>query len=163
MIEQTGRVVAVERGVAWVQTVQQSTCNACSANKGCGTAVLNKLSGGRVTQTPCKDHLGVNVGDTVVIGIPDDALLKASFLVYFMPLMLLVLGALVGDHWWPGNELYSILTGLFGLFVGFALVKMIASSSRMEADTQPILVKRIAVVADQSPEVVTIINPSLTL
>lgn len=160
MIEQTGKVVAVEQGIAWVQTVQKSTCDACSANKGCGTAVLNKLSGGRAMQMPFKDHLGVGVGDAVVVGIPDDALLKASFLVYFMPLILLVLGAVVADNLWPDVELYSVLAGLSGLVFGFFLVKLLSSSSRMATDTQPVLVRRVATVeTETSVETVTIVHP----
>ncbi len=159
MIEQTGKVVAVEQGIAWVQTVQQSTCSTCSANKGCGTAVLNKLSSGRVMQMPFKDHLGVDVGDSVVVGIPDDALLKASFLVYFMPLLLLVLGAVLADKLWPDNEIYSVLAGLSGLFFGFILVKIMASSSRMAADTQPVLIRRAAVnMAETSVGTITVVH-----
>ena len=44
MIEEPGRVVAVEEGAVWVQTLRKSTCSSCSANAGCGQGLLDKLA-----------------------------------------------------------------------------------------------------------------------
>lgn len=142
MIEQSGKVVAVEQGIAWVQTIQTSACSSCSARSGCGASVLDKLSGGKVTQLPLTDCLGVSVGETITIGVPDDALLKASFLVYFLPLLSLMLMALVADWIWPDSELHSIGGGIIGLLAGFMLVKRISASTTMALTTQPVMLKK---------------------
>ncbi len=45
MIVETGTVVAIESDSLWVETIQKTACEACVAQKGCGTRVLSKLTG----------------------------------------------------------------------------------------------------------------------
>ena len=45
MIVETGTVVAIESDGLWVETIQKTACEACVAQKGCGTRVLSKLTG----------------------------------------------------------------------------------------------------------------------
>ena len=46
MLIETGRVVAVEANeeALWVETIRQSTCGSCAANKGCGHGLLNRAN-----------------------------------------------------------------------------------------------------------------------
>jgi sigma-E factor negative regulatory protein RseC len=144
MIEQIGKVVATTDGVAWVQTIQQSACASCAASKGCGAAVLEKIPLGKTMQMPVVDRLGVRVGDSVVIGIPDDALLKASFVVYFLPLLLMLALAVAAGRLWPGVEVYSILSGLIGLLAGFALARWISGLDYIARRAQPVMLRKVA-------------------
>ncbi|MDF3932676.1 SoxR reducing system RseC family protein, partial [Pseudomonas citronellolis] len=43
MIEEQGRVIGVEPGAVWVETLRQSTCSACNARAGCGQGLLQQL------------------------------------------------------------------------------------------------------------------------
>jgi len=76
VIEERGRVVGVEPGAVWVETLRQSTCSSCAANAGCGQGVLQRLgagaSRGRV-RALCDLHL--SVGDSVVLGLREELLL----------------------------------------------------------------------------------------
>ena len=47
MLSETGRVVAVEADGLWVETIRRSSCGSCSARRGCGHGLLNRLGDGR--------------------------------------------------------------------------------------------------------------------
>src|SRR5690606_39112889 len=94
MIEERGRVIATNGEEAWIQTLQQSACNTCSAQKACGQKLLNTVTAGRAQQLKVANVLGVRVGDEVVVGIPESALLKASVILYLIPLLGMMAGAM---------------------------------------------------------------------
>ena len=116
MIEESGEVVSLERGAVWVATSRKTTCSSCAANAGCGQGLLDKLAinSQRGTVRALTD-LNLAVGDKVVIGLREDALVRASLLVYLLPLLGLFVGAVSADLLTLGEPL-SIAAG----FVGFA-------------------------------------------
>ena len=89
MIEEQGRVVALEAGAVWVQTIRQSTCQSCSAKAGCGQGLMQRLGVGQQHgYVRClTDDASLQVDDDVVIGVPEDAVVKSSMLVYLLPLL----------------------------------------------------------------------------
>lgn len=159
MIEQTGKIVAVEPGVAWVQTLRESACSSCSARKGCGTAVLNKMSSGKSMQTLVVDTLDCQVGDDIVVGVPDDALLKASALVYLLPLVAMVLFALVADAIWATEEIYTIFSSFAGLALGFMGVRKLGQQSSIKDVTEPVMLRKVRCLHD-SPQVLDVVHPN---
>lgn len=137
MIEEQGRVVSFEPGSAWVETVRRSTCGSCQARAGCGQALLTKLGAGArqgylrvLTDRPLK------VGDNVVIGLPENAVVTASLLMYLFPLCGLFLAALAADAVGLA-EAWVILAALFGLVLGFVGVRWYAWRQRANPDLQP--------------------------
>ena len=136
LIEETGRVVAINATSAWVETIRTSARDACSAQKGCGHGLVNKASPGKTFRLEISlGNHSVNIGDEVVVGIPEDSLIKASFICYVLPLMLLMSGAVIGKLWL--GEMASALFGLVGLVVGFFLVRKLGNSTEIE--TTPVL------------------------
>lgn len=143
MLTETGRVVAVENDGLWVETIRQSTCGSCSASKGCGHSLLNKIGDGRrslVRVIPCEHSPGeYAVGQSVRIGIPETVVLRSSFVVYILPLLLMLLGAgsvpaLAVD--WSG-DLAALCGAALGLAVGVALIRVHAWQHRMDPELQP--------------------------
>jgi len=99
MVEEQGVVVAVEGNAAWVETQRKAVCDSCSVNKGCGTAVLSKALGNKRSRIKVL-HDGdppLRVGDDVVIGLQEQALLRGSLIVYGLPLLLMMAAALGAD------------------------------------------------------------------
>jgi len=141
MIEQSGKVVALEREYAWVQTLQQSACASCAANKGCGVAVLERMSSGRIRQSLVRNSLETRVGDRVIIGIPEDAMLKASILVYLLPLIMMIVFAVGASMFSDQNELITIVAGFVGLFSGFGLVKILALKGTSARAFEPVMLR----------------------
>lgn len=122
MIEERGKVLGVEPGAVWVETIRQSTCGSCQARAGCGQALLQRLGSGArrgFIRALCDQPLVV--GDEVVIALPEDAVLKASALMYLLPLLMLFIFALLAEL--AGlAEPWLILAAAAGLAGGFVTV-----------------------------------------
>ena len=83
MIKETGKVVAVEAGGVWVETIQQSACNTCAAEKGCGQRLLAKTTGKTTAIKVLPGDYGlknIGVDDQVVIGIPEKVIVNGTIL-----------------------------------------------------------------------------------
>ena len=151
MIEEAGRVIAVEGDQAWVRTIQVSTCQSCAARKGCGHGLMNSLGEGRATQVRVPNVLGVSVGDDVVLGVPETALLGASALMYLVPLLTMILAAVATRQWFTTADGWIALAGLVGLAAGFVLVGQVWAPRAQGLDFQPRLLRR--VVADEHSKI----------
>lgn len=120
MIEEHGRVVAHEPGAIWVETVRASACASCRARQGCGHSLLNRRAGGERARLKIATENNFDTGDTVVIGVPERALLHGALWVYGLPLALLFSGALLGDALSLPFDGAAVF-GVAGLVIGFAL------------------------------------------
>ncbi len=121
MITERGRVIAVRDGQAWVQTIRQGACQSCSARAACGQRALASVSGGRANQVLVANTLDAQVGDEVSVAIAEQALLQASLLVYALPLLLMVVGAIAGHQLAPALDAYAMAGAAAGLGLGFWL------------------------------------------
>lgn len=148
MITETGKVIAVTGRKAWVQTIRASACESCSARSGCGQRVLASASSGRANQILVNNHLDARVGDEVTVAIEESALLSASLLVYAVPLVLMVLGAVLGQQWLPAQDAGAIAGAAVGLAGGFILARFAQSS--IGGGFEPALV-RILPVSEMPP------------
>jgi sigma-E factor negative regulatory protein RseC len=151
MIEETGQVVRVEGGGVWVETRRQSTCSGCAAEKGCGTATLSKVLGQRRTLVRVLADTPLQVGDQVVIGIAERALVRGSLAVYAVPLLLLLFGAALGEvgagnGLWDNAELGSLVLGLGGLATGLLWLKRFTRRIQNDHNYQAVVLRRLAAV-----------------
>lgn len=142
MIEETGRVVAVEQGAVWVETIRKSACDSCSSQKGCGHSVLAKLGSGK-NHVRVLNNFSLSEGDEVVIGIPEDVVVKGSLMAYFLPLLTLLFASVVGQLMWD-TEAYTIGCGVAGLGVGFLLVRWHFLRNENNRRYQPSVVKAVS-------------------
>lgn len=141
MITEAGKVVGVVDDRVWVQTIRTSACESCSARHGCGQRALAGVSGGRANQILVSNSLGARVGDEVTVAINESALLGASLLVYAMPLVLMVAGAVSGHQLAVGHaasEVVAMVGAAMGLASGFLAARW---GQTRKADTwEPTLV-----------------------
>lgn len=149
MIEESAQVVRIDEDGVWVETQRRSTCSGCAAEKGCGTAVLSKVLGNRRTQIRVLADMPLAVGDQVLIGIGEQALVRGSLAVYAVPLLLLLLGALLGrlgggSGLWHNAEAASLLLGLGGLAAGLLWLKRFTRHIQDDRDYQPVVLRRVA-------------------
>ncbi len=108
MIQESGVVIKVDGLSAWVETQRKSACDTCSANKACGNAVLNKVMGRKRNVVQVESIQGLLVGDRVVMGMHESALVKGSLAIYIVPLLLMLALALTGEI--LGQFLFSAKT-----------------------------------------------------
>jgi len=148
MIEENGRVIAVESDTAWIEIQRKAVCDTCSVNKGCGTGVLAKAVGNKRFRIPVNNRINARIGDDVIIGISDDMLVKSSFVAYMVPLLMLFLGAWIGEHvaqfvGFSNSEGFSILFGIVGLSSGFLWLRRFSGRIGKDERYQPLLLRRI--------------------
>ena len=146
MLVETGRVVAVEPQALWVETIRQSTCGSCAANKGCGHGLLNRIGDGRTGYVRVlPGEVGTQscrVNDQVRISIPEQVILRGSVVVYVFPLICMLAAAAAVDGLWPGGpQLVIAGAAAAGLACGFGLVRWHAWRHRQDAGLQPTLME----------------------
>lgn len=147
MIEEPGRVVAVEPGAVWVETQRKSTCSGCSAKNGCGQGLMDRLG--------VRERRGLiralsdqrpQVGDSVVIGIREDVLLRGAVLVYLFPLIVLFASALAASRL-SASEPYVILAGLGGFLISWLVVRARSRRAAGDCALQPVVLRVMLAVA----------------
>ena len=146
MLTETGRVVARDDDALWVETIRRSTCGSCSANKACGHSLINAVSDGkRSLIRVLPGQLSVNdcaIDDQVRISIPEEVLLRGSFIAYMVPLLAMLAGALAGVEVLPiGQDGAAALGAVAGLAVGFAAVRWHAMRHHRDEAFQPVLLE----------------------
>ncbi|WP_444931761.1 SoxR reducing system RseC family protein [Microbulbifer sp. SSSA002] len=119
MLQERGRVVAIESDAIWVEATQSSACSGCSTKSSCGTGLLGDLFSSSTRVRVALNGFPadkIHLNDTAVIGITENALTSSALLVYLLPLMSLVLAALIGDLLFaePG----AVVGALLGLVAG---------------------------------------------
>jgi sigma-E factor negative regulatory protein RseC len=116
VLKRSGVVRAVQGRMAVVMTRMEPECESCKAKEAC----LALGGGGAHAEIKARNTAGAEVGDIVTISMTGSSLVKASFLVYMLPILALIAGIVLG-HWLskviPVNE--NILVGVLGLF-GFS-------------------------------------------
>ncbi|TXS95510.1 SoxR reducing system RseC family protein [Parahaliea maris] len=147
MLLESGEVVAVEADAVWVETLRKSTCGTCSAQKGCGHGLLNRLGSGRRHYIRVLagelDPGQCRVGDTVDFALPESVLLRGSLIVYLLPLLAMLAGALIASALWPGSpDLAGPGGAAAGFALGFMAVRLHARQHADDPDMQPTLVAR---------------------
>ncbi|MBT5489760.1 MAG: SoxR reducing system RseC family protein, partial [Halieaceae bacterium] len=92
-VTEPGIVVAVETNAVWVEADRSAACGRCAARAGCGQGALSALlqqgkgrvralSGDTLQASSCQ------LGDEVLIEIPDSTLLGGTLWLYGAPLLL---------------------------------------------------------------------------
>lgn len=153
MIEETGRVLDVRDGYAWVESGPASGCGSCAARPGCGTSVLASVLGRRKTPLRVANCIGAVAGDLVVIGISESGMLRGSLAVYAVPLAGLLGGALAG-YWLLAAlateyaELASIVGAAAGLWIALAWLNRFSQASVTNARYQPVMLRHVAKTLD---------------
>lgn len=143
MIEEQGRVVAVEPGAVWVETRRRSTCSSCSAQAGCGQGLMDRLGvDARRGFVRVLCDLQLAVGDAVVIGIREDLLVRSALLVYLLPLLGLFAAALLASSARLSEPLV-IAAAFAGFGLSWLLVRARGRRAGDCATAQPVVLRAV--------------------
>ena len=148
MIEEIGVICAIEQHnnqqVVMVETQIKSTCGSCEAQPNCGTGIIARVFASKREMLRFQVNELVAVGQKVSLGIPEENLLKASAMVYCLPLFALVLSALIGQAVLPlvglMAEGWLILFSVICTYLTFRSVHRYLSS-RDQGDFYPRILK----------------------
>lgn len=142
MLETRAIIVQVKEQYALVQASHADGCEQCSG-KGCGAGKLSQLFCGKPRQFRVDNPINASVGDEVVISVAEGAVLRGIGLVYLLPLLLLVMGAMLGSVWVEQPEQrdgYAATGALFGLAAGFVIARLI-SLRQAKSHSQPYIAR----------------------
>lgn len=133
LIEETGEVVELQGGWAVIETRSRSACDHCATGNACGTSVLASVFGQRRNRVRLNNHLGVSVGDNVVIGIHESVLLSTAILAYMLPLLLMIGCALLAANLLESSDDMTFIASMLGLFAGMAMSNRIMGDKDYQA------------------------------
>ncbi|HDN27686.1 MAG TPA: hypothetical protein ENG03_11440 [Thioploca sp.] len=146
MLEEQGVVIEANDKFVNVQIKRTNQCHQCAANNNCGTASLGSKLSQKYTIAKIVNHNGAKVGDKVIIGLEEKALLKSALALYLLPLLGMFAGAfgynlLAATTPLPGYEFLTVLAGLMGLFAGLMWVKRVTGKKFEDTGSQPVILK----------------------
>ena len=129
MLETRAVIVQIEGQYAFVQASQANGCEQCNG-KGCGAGKLSQLFCSKPRQFQVDNSINASVGDEVIVSVAEGSVLRGISVVYLLPLLLLVMGAMLGNTWveQPGQrDGYAAVGAMLGLAAGFVIAKWISS------------------------------------
>jgi sigma-E factor negative regulatory protein RseC len=121
MVEESALVLRVESDIVWVQAIQKTACGSCQAQKGCGHSLLAKVGQKQIDIPVSRNGLDVQPNEQVIIGVPEQAILRSSMLMYGVPLLSMIFIALLGTYLGI-SEGGIIIMSFVALIVGFLWV-----------------------------------------
>ncbi len=122
MIEEYAIVTGRADNQATLEIERRTACSLCGQKRGCGNAAWGKLLGHKSHAFNAENPINANIGDSVVVGIDEHAMLNSVFFLYVVPLLGMLIGAVLADVF-LNNEFYVILGAVSGLVLGFVWVK----------------------------------------
>jgi sigma-E factor negative regulatory protein RseC len=144
LIEEVAKVIAINATQITVESTIKSACSGCQQVDQCGSGQVAKAIPQKRLCATLTSALALNVGDDVLLGISEQALLTSAWQVYFLPLLGLILWSAAGQ-WLMLNhgvhELFALALGILGGYLGFRLASFWQHKCAMQHAIQPIIVK----------------------
>ena len=140
MATEQGIVIKTDSGSAWVKTVKSGNCAGCSARGAC-----HATGGGDEMEVKVINEAGAKEGDRIVLSFKTSSLLKATFLLYVFPILLLMAGAVFGQavatrfDFNPSG--LSAIMGFSFFFAALLIIKTTANKLARKNEYQPKIIK----------------------
>ena len=142
MITENGIVTHATPETAWIKTTRSAACESCSSKDSCD--VSHHPSEEMTVILP--NTLGVIKGDRVIVGINSGPMLFLSFLLYVFPIILLIIGALIGDALAPvlgmNKSALSMGFGFLLFAVAFLIIRKKQAGMSKKDKYKPFLVRK---------------------
>jgi len=143
MIEENALVLGIDNNTATLEIVRSAPCGICGQTRGCGISLWGKIFRHKSSIFKAINNINVRIGDIVVVGIEEKAVLFSSMMVYGLPLITMLIGVLIANALSPASsgDLYAVLGALSGLAVGYAWLKGHAQTKRFDSRYQPVILR----------------------
>ena len=151
MIEERAIVTRIDAEQVYVQALNMGNCKRCAEGRGCGGGLLGRLGRHRQHAIPVTSKVAdLQSGDPVVVGIGSEALLRASVMVYLMPLVGMIGMGAIARLGLNAGDLLMAAFAVAGLAAGLLYVRW-KSESMDAAQFRPIVLRRDRFGADSCP------------
>ena len=140
--ESLGRVSSDvnQYSTATLEIERKTACGLCGQTRGCGNSIWGKLFAHQSTAFKAQNLINAKVGDSVIVGINENALLKSALLLYILPLVTLFLGAILAKQF-NASDVSAMTGALIGLALGLVWVKGHTMSSSYFKLQQPVILR----------------------
>ena len=119
-MREVGTVELVENGMATVVFNRHEACGSCRA--------CTPLEGEKKMSVVLKNTPGARVGDRVTVELRGGTMLSATAIAYGIPLLMLILGAVLGE-WLRGrygrSEIYTALIAIGSAAMGYGILRLL--------------------------------------
>ena len=140
MATEQGVVIKVNAGVAWVKTSKTGACKECSARGSC-----HSLGSAEEMEVEVLNEVGAKVGDRIVMSFETGSLLKATFLLYVFPILLLIIGAVIGQETASYLDFnpsgFAAVTGFSFFFAALLIIKIKGNQLAKKNEYRPKIIK----------------------
>lgn len=148
MIEERAVILSLEANasapdtpnMAVLEIERKTACGLCGQTRGCGNSLWGKLFAHRSTAFKANNHINASVGQSVIVGIDEKALLWSALLLYILPLVTMMIASILVMQVNDSNGVV-MLAALAGLIVGLLWVKGFTASQRYFVMQQPIILR----------------------
>jgi sigma-E factor negative regulatory protein RseC len=146
MIEERAVILSLQSDPSQTETIatleieRKTACGLCGQTRGCGNSIWGKLFGHQTTAFKAQNRINAKVGQSVIVGINEKALLKSALLLYILPLVTLFIGAILASQLWHSDG-STMLGAAVGLALGLFWVKGHTMSNRYFSLQQPVILR----------------------
>jgi sigma-E factor negative regulatory protein RseC len=140
MVEETGTVIQVEGDIARVLVQKKSACDGCSAQGACKTTDAGM-------EIEAVNAARAKEGQTVKVMMGPQQYLKGSIMIYGIPLVLFIAGAIAGKNLGDtylsqyNSDLIAACTGFLFLFLSFLGVRIWSRRLESSVENRPVIEK----------------------
>ncbi|MBI5792271.1 MAG: SoxR reducing system RseC family protein [Rhodocyclales bacterium] len=145
-VEGIARVVGVDGATAWLEPEQTGGCGSCASANSCGAGtsqggigtVANRIAARRFTLDNISD---LHVGERVVVGVAERALVSAALTAYGLPLATALTAGGIADSY-RGGDFATMAAMAGGLITGLLLARLVARRLSMRGELAPRFLRR---------------------
>jgi sigma-E factor negative regulatory protein RseC len=140
MATEEGIVKKITGKTASVLVKRSEMCTECSSQGACKT-----LGGGKDLMVDAINNINAKEGERVLLNIDSSSAIKLTFIVYMLPVIMLLAGSIAGIQ--IGNnisfdpELLAVLLGLGGFILSFFGIIIYGKKQKDNKDYMPVLIK----------------------
>jgi sigma-E factor negative regulatory protein RseC len=139
MIEEEGVVAEIENDIARVAILTKSACEKCAASGVCHPGDQEYLE--------AANPLGAKKGQKVKVVLAPQVYLKASIILYGIPMAALIAGAIIGKNISIGyvgeknSDLWAFIAGVVCMFVSFIFIRSYNKKVEKTQKYKPVIVE----------------------
>ncbi len=150
MLTEQGIVQKVYGGKASVLVQRSPACAHCDSSGAC------EMADDKIMTIELSNTLHAEIDDRVEIGLPANSLLKLSLVVYFLPVVGLILGASLGDtfasYFGVADLTGALAGGVMGLVGTYFIMKWVNRGAQAKMNYRPRITRIVSAGPSQSDD-----------
>ncbi|TAK63447.1 SoxR reducing system RseC family protein [Methylobacter sp.] len=145
MIEELAVVVKIDNHQIWVESGPYGACGGCLQKASCSTNAIGSVL--KKKSVPVDSDIRLKTGDQVMVAIDENLLLRASLLLYLLPLIALFIGAGMADWLLADNVKFADLwiagSAVLSFLVSLWLINKAQSLFLLNYYARPVVVRKV--------------------